>query len=421
MNPIVTFYPTDALGELGNDFAQCVSAAAMAKDALVGPVVLAAMAAAVHGVIDVRTPYFQVMPTSLYVSVIASSGMRKSTVVRFAFKGFSEFESLFNGRNSGKLDFAELGSHPYVWEDASESGITDLFANGAKAACIVMDEGGMLEARLNKQAWCKRYDGSAIRNIRKHQITQIAETRTTFCMTVQDAVFEKMLKGKEGALMLDSGLMARNLLSYATYALPYISYQESNEDPNESPFHDRVQELMEDYREILKSNTSRTELNLSPEAVDLWKDADKAWKSLPQTQEEWIGMDSFCQRAGEQAIRIAAVLQWFNDPKPCISGDYMENALKLVEWHMDQALIGFGLPSQDKLEQQLTDELYDYLMRRFQKYAQGAFFRLDLLRKGPKNLRRAGNLDFAIDNLVNQGKVIVRSSGKNMQVIICTN
>lgn len=421
MNKIIPLYPTDALGELGNSFAQCVSFAAMARDALVGPVVLAAMAAAVHGVVDVRTPYFQLMPTSLYVSVIAGSGMRKSTVVRFAFKGFSQFESIFNGRNSGKVDFAELGSHPYIWEDASESGITDLFANGAKAACIVMDEGGMLETRLNNQAWCKRYDGSAIRKIRKHQITQIPESRTTFCMTVQDAVFEKMLKGKEGALMLDSGLLARNLISYAKYAIPYFSYSECDEDPNKHDFHDRVQELMESYRDVLTSDALRAELSLSTEAREIWKMADKSWKSLPCTNEEWIGMDSFAQRAGEQAIRIAAVLQWFNEPNPNISEYYMNNALRLVDWHLEQALIGFGLPSQEQVEQQLTNELYAYMMRRLEKFDQGTFMRLDLLRKGPKNLRKAENLDFAIDNLLREGKVVVHSSGRNMQVILCIN
>ena len=41
----------------------------------------------------------------------------------------------------------------------------------------------------------------------------------------------------------------------------------------------------------------------------------------------------------------------------------------------------------------------------------GFFNRVDLLRKGPKCLRKAANLDFAIDQLVGRNKVILHLEG----------
>lgn len=418
MNTILSFYPTHCLHELGSDFANSVALTAQAKDALVGPVVLAAMASAVQGVVDICTPFHQVMPASLYVSVIAGSGLRKSTVMKFAFQGFRDFEAGFDGRLSGKVDFGSLGAHPYVWEDASESGITSLFGNGAKAAAMVMDEGGMLEARLNNQTMCKRFDGSPLRVIRKDQITQIRDTRTTFCMTVQDAVFAQLLKGKEGSLMVASGLMARNLISYATHAMPHLSFNRTAQNPNEHGFHDRVRELMNDYSRILQTSAPRTQIRLSSEAEQLWREADTYWKALPSTDEAWAGMDSFAQRAGEQALRIAAILQWFTDPQLFIERRYIESAAMLVEWHLEQALAGFGEPSQETLQIHLGNELYTYLVGKWKKLGQGAFLRVDLLRKGPASLRKAASLDLAIEQLLLERKVSLHPEGLSKQLLL---
>ena len=63
--------------------------------------------------------------------------MRKSTVIKHAFHGFRDFEAAFNGCQTGEMNFCEIGAHPYLWENTSESGIVSLFGNGAQAAAIV--------------------------------------------------------------------------------------------------------------------------------------------------------------------------------------------------------------------------------------------------------------------------------------------
>lgn len=418
MNMHLLFYPTDCLQDLGADFAGCIGRTAQAKKALVGPVVLAAMASAVQGVVDIYTPSHQVMPTSLYVAAIAASGMRKSTVVRYAFHGFSDFELGFDGRISGDVDFSQTGCHPYIWEDASESGMLSLFRNGAKAAAMVMDEGGMLETRLDNQAMCKRFDGSPLRVIRHHQITQIRNIRTVFCMTIQDDVFNNLLKGKQGAMMVSSGLMPRMLISYATNSPPHISLNHSYENPNEHRFHERVRELMVDYGNKLKNSAERDQIRMSPEAENVWHCANNRWTALPNFNETWRGMDAFVHRAGEHALRIAAVLQWFTDPQPFIQRSYMESAVRLVDWHLNQALMGFGTPSEEAQQVKLGKELYGYIMKKWNTVRQSNFSRKDLLRKGPATVRKALNLDLAIDQLLLEDKVVGFPSGERKQLIL---
>ena len=409
-------YPLHCLQSLGCDFAQCIVDATQAKTALVGPVVLAAMASAVQGTVDIDTPFFTVMPASLYVSVIAESGMRKSTVIKHAFHGFRDFEAAFNGRQSGEINFCEIGAHPYVWEDASEGGIVSLFGKGAQAAAIVMDEGGMLAKHFDIQSMCKRFDGSDLRVIRKHEFIQIPNTRTTFCMTIQDAVYAEFLGSAQAAMMMPSGLHARNLYSFAKTSFAENRYSARNASrPQAQPFNTRVRKLMNDYRNILTSSFQRSRLELSPAALECWKTAGGEWHQKKLFAKEWIKLRSFLERAGEQALRIAAVLQWFNEPKPTIDLPMMKAAIELLNWHLEQALMGLG-ESEDVISKprvlDLADVLFAYMQKKNADDSSNLFCRIDLLRKGPKCLRKAQKLDFAINKLLAQNKVNIYVDGR---------
>ena len=292
---------------------------------------------------------------------------------------------------------------------------------GAKAIALVLDEGGLLAEHLDLLRLCKKFDGDDLRFIRKHEIIQVRDTRTTFCMTIQDAVFEGLRKGKQGPILVPSGFMPRMLLSYATDSLDYYGHSlgaRQKLNPNLHPFHDRVRELMDDYRDILETGGQRSQIRLSSEAEHLWSQESSAWKALPSADETWIGMDPFVQRAGEHALRIAAVLQWFTDPKEEIGLDCMQSAWTLVEWHLEQALMGFGAPSEDALQIRLGNELHAYLLRKCRVNGQRAFMRVDLLRKGPANLRKAVDLDLAIDQLLLENKVVSALPGTRKQFIL---
>ncbi|WP_341773491.1 DUF3987 domain-containing protein [Comamonas aquatica] len=167
-----------------------------------------------------------------------------------------------------------------------------------------------------------------------------------------------------GRFMVGSGAIPRMLISYATKAPAFFNLgagERSN--PFEHPFHDRVRELMTDYKDVLQGYADREQVTLSLQAQECLRHAVSVWKSLPLGDERWKGMDAFVHRAGEQAMRVAAVLQCFNDPLPTVQGVTMEAAVTLVDWHLEQALIGFGEPSEDQLQLELGAELYRYILK----------------------------------------------------------
>lgn len=148
----------------------------------------------------------------------------------------------------------------------------------------------------------------------------------------------------------------------------------------------------------------RDKMCLAADAEHLWKQALGEWEALLQDG-MWQSIRPFVRRAGEQALRMAGVLQWFTAPQEMIEHKSMETAIDVVHWHLLQARTGFGKLPQEALQQELARTLYDYLMRRAVKYNATATPRNTLIRGAPLSLRKADQLDMALDQLELEGKV----------------
>ncbi|CUB01600.1 DUF3987 domain-containing protein [Comamonas thiooxydans] len=398
------FYPTESLPPMMRDFIYCVMHATQANEALVGPVVISVASAAVQGVADVLTPFGTDMPTSLFTGVVALSGDRKSTVLKLACRGMEEFERGMEGYVDPEMSFRAWGSHPFLVEEATEKGVVDVYAKGAKSLFYALDEGGMLTRNLDVPALCKRFDGADIRNFsRTRGATYVADTRGALCMLVQDLTFSRMMKGDKGAYLIESGLLPRMLMSFASMpvALPPAP---CSMNIHNHEFHERIRALMRDYKELFMQGLPRDKMCLAADAEHLWKQALGEWEALLQDG-MWQSIRPFVRRAGEQALRMAGVLQWFTAPQEMIEHKSMETAIDVVHWHLLQARTGFGKLPQEALQQELARTLYDYLMRRAVKYNATATPRNTLIRGAPLSLRKADQLDMALDQLELEGKV----------------
>ena len=129
-------YPLHCLQGIGSDFARCITDTLQTKEALVGPIVLSAMSAAVHGSLDINTPMHRLMPASLYTTVVAGSGLGKTATTNYAYHGFREFEAKCVGSISPKDGFVASKGHPYRIDDASEAGLVPLFGECVAPECI---------------------------------------------------------------------------------------------------------------------------------------------------------------------------------------------------------------------------------------------------------------------------------------------
>lgn len=411
-------YPTESLPEMMRDFAYCVMHATQASDALVGPVVVSVASAAVQGVADVLTPFGTEMPTSLFTGVVALSGDRKSTVLKLACRGFEEFEQGMEGYSDPDINFRDWGAHPFLLEEATEKGVVDVYANGAKSLFYALDEGGMLTRNLDVPALCKRYDAAPIRHLnRTRGLTYVPDTRGSLCMLVQDLTFSRMMKGDKGDYWIESGFLPRMLMSFASTTLA-LSPERCSMNIHDHEFHDRIRALMREYKRIFINEEKRSKMQLSDAAEELWRQAIVEWEELLQDS-IWESIRPFVRRAGEQALRLAGVLQWFTAQKNLIDRKTLELAIDIVQWHLEQAKKAFGKISHEMLQLQLAQSLHDYLIRRAIKYNVNSISRTTLMRSAPMCLRKAYNLDSALDQLELDGKIrfYPPQSRKNISLI----
>lgn len=401
-------YPVHVLPPMLQDFAQQVVAATQSSYEMVVPVMLTAMSAAVQGVADVKVPYGEVLPVSLFSCVIAKSGDRKSSVLKKVTKGFEDFE---RGRFSEipMSAFEGLKSHQFLIEDATNKGVIDIFKGGAYSLFYALDEAALLFKNLDMPSLCKRFDGSAINEVSRTQGSTILHDRhVALCMMTQDITFERFLS-KKGELLVQSGLMPRMLISQAISGINSSRWVErlNEEDLARHAFHLRVKDLMKEYaRSIGKSEISRQHIGFNSEATDLWNQYHLQTKKISEPYENWSEMRSFINRSGELICRVAAVIQYFVGPNQDVQGWIIRAATDIVLWHLNEAKRIFGNDKDEVKFIQEVKELYSYLLKRFQRTGNCFITRSEILRCGPQSIRKAELLDASIDNLILQGKVI---------------
>ncbi|WP_218240666.1 DUF3987 domain-containing protein [Comamonas fluminis] len=398
-------YPVHVLPPMLQDFAQQVVAATQSSYEMVVPVMLTAMSAAVQGVADVKVPYGEVLPVSLFSCVIAKSGDRKSSVLKKVMKGFEDFE---RGRFSD-IPMEGLKSHQFLIEAATNKGVIDIFKGGAYSLFYALDEAALLFKNLDMPSLCKRFDGSAINEVTRSQGSTILHDRhVALCMMTQDITFERFLS-KKGELFVQSGLMPRMLISQAISGINSSRWVErlNEEDLARHAFHLRVKELMKEYaRSIGKSEISRQHIGFNSEAADLWNQYHLQTKKISEPYENWSEMRSFISRSGELICRVAAVIQYFVEPNQDVKGWIIKAATDIVVWHLDEAKRIFGNGKDEVKFFQEVDGLYSYLLKRFQRTGNCFITRSEILRCGPQSIRKADILDASIDNLIYQGKIL---------------
>lgn len=405
-------YPVSVLPPSIQSFILQVCAATQTSPNLVAPVVLSAMSAAVQGIVDIESANGFPMPTSLFFGVVVPSGERKSSVLQHVTPAFEDFEQ-------GRLGTDK--EHPFLLEQTTEQGIIDLFREGAKSIFFALPEGGQMLKAVDHSAFCKRFDGATIRHTtRKNGTLILPDTRGAVCMLIQDVTFGRHMS-KKGELLIESGFLPRMLMSFPTnQPVNRIDQHTSvigNENPRTHPFHSRVRALLSDYANLLRNKEqSRQLLLLAPHAHTAWLHFYHYTEHLLSQRHlggSWADVGAFVKRAGEHALRLAAVLQWFEAPQPNVGQQAMEAAIQIISWHLDEARLAFAEPPLEVQAEQWAEILYGYLWRQYQATGGTAqFARSDLLRCAPTPIRKADRLQAAIHRLINNNRIMSLRHGK---------
>lgn len=399
-------YPVHVLPPMLQDFAQQVVVATESSYEMVVPVMLACMSAAVQGVADVETPYGDVMPVSIFSFVIAKSGDRKSSVLKKVMRGFDDFErGKLSGFSMAALD--ERKSHQFLIEDATSKGVIDIFKRGAYSLFYALDEAALLFKNFNSPSFCKLFDGSAINEATRTQgVTFLHDRRAALCMLTQDVTFERWMNKKSDSLV-ESGFMPRVLISQATSGpSPRWVERLSADELENHQFHCRVKELMTEYSiHIGVAEIKRKKIRFTPEAINVWNQYKQQAEAMFASYGDLGRMRAFFRRSGEIICRVAAVLQYFSDLESQVKECNVRAAIDLVAWHLCEADRIFGVAKEEFDFYKEINNLYLYILRRFQRTGNSLITRSEILRCGPILVRKAEILDAAIDNLVIQGRI----------------
>lgn len=418
-------YPTHVLPLMLRDFVDRVVVATQSTPEMVVPVMLAGMSAAVQGVVDVKTPYGEVMPASLFACVIAKSGDRKSSVLKKVMEGFEDFE---RGRLTAHVvpgwgDQERLKHHQFLIEDATSKGVIDIFKGGAYSLFYALDEAALLFKNLDMPSLCKRFDGSAINEVsRTHGASILHDTRVALCMLTQDVTFNRFVS-KKGDLLVESGLMPRMLISQATAQYGpnrWLPVSLSEESLERHAFHQRVKELMREYaKSVGRPEIRRQQIGFSPSVAVVWERYTQQVQAMVGTGATWSDLRAFMLRSGELVCRVAVVLQHFVEPsKQEVQQWAATAATEIVAWHLCEAKRMFGEGAAELKFQRDVDAFYEYLLRRANRTGQWFVARSELLRYAPIAMRSADVLDNAIEKLSMTGKVTESMQGRKKYILI---
>jgi len=144
--------------------------------------------------------------------------------------------------------------------------------------------------------------------------------------------------------------LARFLLSWPGSTQGKRPYSKAPKSwPHLAAFNRRIAEILNTPLEIRDDGT------LSPTLLTLTPEAKQAFITYHDTIETQLGeggelrdVRDVASKTADNAARLAALLQWFEDPQGTIEREYFERASRIAAWHLNESRRFFGelaLPS----------------------------------------------------------------------------
>lgn len=381
-------YPLVALGPVLADAAAAIARKIQVPPAMAAQSVLAAAALAAQAHADVRMPYGQTRPLSLFLVTVAASGDRKSsadnealwpvvkretalreaharamTDWRIAQGAWAAEKKRFEGDKALGIEarrqkLRELGDEPprpltpfLVTGDLTIEGLTKNWAQAHAALGIFTAEAGTFtgghgmsdDARLRTAAMLSElWDGKPVKRMRALDgVTILPGRRLCMHLMIQPDAAAGFLG--HGTLR-DQGLLSRVLVA-APASLAGTRLHRDTAPADEAAIRSygaRLLALLEAEPRLAPGTQNEldpTTLTLEPEARDaLIAFADHVERQCG-SHEGLRPIVDFAAKVAEHAARIAGVLAVVDSQRAtAISMDSMSNALALADWYVTEAL-----------------------------------------------------------------------------------
>jgi hypothetical protein len=448
--PSAAPYPIDALGFLSTA-AKAIVRKVQVPPEIAAQSVLAVAALAAQAHADVKLPFGQTRPLSLYFATVIGSGDRKSSAdneaswpiakreksLREAYtlelKEWKIASAAWNAEkrkveNDKRLDYDQrrekltrLGEDPakplapfLTTGDLTLEGLTKNWTSAHPALGVFTAEGGTFtgghgmsdEARLRTAAAASEcWDGKPIKRIRAIDgVTILPGRRLSMHVMIQPDASAGFLANP---VLRDQGLLSRVLVAAPESIAGTRLYRDPhpNDDAAINAYGARILSILEEPATMADGALNE----LAPRALPMSDDAAEAWKRFFNQVESRSGdtgdlapIRDFASKAAEHAARIAGVLTIANDLHAEEVGLVaMENAVTLAGWYLGEAK---RLQSASRLDPKLLRAagLLEWLKGRGR--ADCAF--RDIMRTGPNQTRTKAAADEAVSILIEHNSIV---------------
>ncbi|WP_187274704.1 MULTISPECIES: YfjI family protein [unclassified Methylobacterium] len=447
--PPAESYPLDALGPILGEAARAIARKVQAPAAIAAQSVLAAASLAVQAHADVRMPYGQRRPLSLYLVSSASSGDRKSTTDNEALWPVTRREDALQemyGRDhqewlvtyaawsaekkkiegDRKLGFEDrrfalttLGPEPQppirpvlTSAEPTFEGLIKSWPSMPAAQGVFSAEGGQFtgghgmaqENRLRTAAgFSVLWDGKPVTRVRALDgVSVLKGRRLAMHLMVQPEAAAAFMSDP---VLRDQGLLSRILVaapdSIAGTRLFRVATAADAEQIRR--YHARMLSLLEGWPSVIDHAQG-----LQPRELPMSEAAEARWRDFYNWIEERSGpqgdlrlVRDFASKAAEHAARIAGVLAIVADEHALeISAEIMTAAARLATWYTDEAT---RLQQACRTDPALlrAQALLDWLRARDEQDVKFS----DILRLGPAPTRTKKEADAAVRTLMEHNLV----------------
>lgn len=422
----------------------------MAPRGLILSSALTAIAVVSQGLIDVRKPNGQVVPTSLMVLTIADSGERKSTVENVFLGPLRDFQrqqrsvyqhelqqwqvrhDIWIAQRKALLkditkksslgqptqDEEQLMSTHQVteplrpkefkllYEDStSEALFFGLYQNLPTAGLTSSEGGGVLGGRafndLSKMN--SIWSGDSISVERKTaQSFVLNEARLTVSIMAQVSAVNGYMASR-GEMARGSGLWARFLVCHPQSTQGRrVSHNNTQSQEHYGSFTQRLTELLQQNVKLLQESA------FEKHVVAFTSEASMRWLQIANQIEldirpgfQFEGAGDHASKLADNIARVAALFHYFEKLDGGISLETLTAAVEFCASCSTDFLSLFMPPTQQSLD---ADELDNWL-NRFRSSGQRSVRKNDIRQRCPAKLRDSGRLDRALDILLAADKV----------------
>lgn len=439
-------YPVDALGPVLGGAVHAIHEVVKAPLALCAQSVLASAALAAQAHFDVKLPWGQRRPLSLFLLTVGESGERKSAVddvvlgaakaqekaaMADYLKKMAQYEddlAAWQKATQSKRVDAEAMDKPIApicplrfVSDPTAEGLYRLLVMSQPSIALFSDEGGLLIGghALNGDnflktvtRWSKMWDGAPFDRVRAGDAVGVLYgRRMALHQLAQGDVMVKLLSDR---LANGQGLLARCLVAWPQSTIgtrQAEAFEWAGNRPELKRLFAVLSDLLESSPRTSVDNPQEldpVELPLSPEAAHLALQAGNQFETLMHTGNDLAELRDRAAKALENACRIAGVLAAVEHGIAArqIEVDHLSRALVLVQWYLAEALRirGAAAVPQSVLDaESLSNWLQVRGLRMFRTHS--------ILNSGPSHLRNKPRLMAAIEQLVEAGYLIENPPG----------